>query len=92
MLSPLLYSIFTSDFTPPKYMKVVYYADDTALITYSNLTKALLKKMENGFAACAKYFYKWKIKINMNKTQVIIFPYNNSPKRTPNCQLCLSND
>ena len=49
MLSPLLYSIFTSDFTSPKYIQVAYYVDDTTLITSSKLTKVLLKKMENSF-------------------------------------------
>ena len=41
ILSPLLYSIYTSDFAPPSYLKTGYYADDTALITSSKLTKAL---------------------------------------------------
>lgn len=92
ILSPLLYSIYTSDFSPPSYLKTAYYADDTALITSSKLTKALLKKMEKGFSACNKYLYKWKIKINPNKTQAIIFPFNNSPKRTPNRQLRFGNE
>ena len=48
--------------------------------------------MESGFAACRKYFYKWKIKINPNKTQAIIFPYNNSPKRSPNRELNFENE
>lgn len=51
ILSPLLYSIYTSDFCPPSYVKVAYYADDTALLTSSKLTKALLNKMEKGFFA-----------------------------------------
>ena len=92
VLSPLLYSIYTSDFNPPKYIEVTYNADGTALITSSKHTKALLKKMKNGFSACAKYFCKWKIKINTDKTQTIIFPYNNSPKRSPNRELSLDND
>lgn len=92
ILSPLLYSVYTSDFSPPVYMKTAYYADDTALITSSKLTKALLKKMEKGLATCDKYFYKWKIKINPTKTQAIIFPYNKSPKRTPTRQLNFGNE
>lgn len=91
-LSPLLYSIYTSDFSPPNYMKTAYYADDTALITSSKLTKALLKKMEKGLGMCNKYFNKWKIKINPSKTQAIIFPYNKSPKRIPTRQISFGND
>lgn len=87
VLSPLLYAIYTSDFSFPKYIKTAYYADDTALITSSKLTKSLIKKMENSLAVCNRYFNKWKIKINPTKTQAIIFPYNNSPKRIPHRQI-----
>lgn len=45
VLSPLLYSIYTSDFKALKYIKTAYYADDTALISSSKLTSALIKKM-----------------------------------------------
>lgn len=83
ILSPTLYSIYTSDFKPPKEVDTAYYADDTALITSSKLTSALLKKMELSLKACNKYFNKWKIKINNNKTHGIIFPFNKSPKRIP---------
>lgn len=92
VLSPLLYSIYTSDFKAPSYMKTAYYADDTALITSSKLTSALLLKMEKGLLACNKYFHKWKIKINPIKTQAIIFPYNKSPKRIPRRELVFGND
>lgn len=87
ILSPILYSIFTSDFKPNKGTDVAYYADDTALLSSSKLTGALLKKMEYSLSVCSKYFKKWKIKINHLKTQCIIFPFNKSPKRTPTRQL-----
>lgn len=92
VLSPLLYSLYTSDFSPPPYVGTAYYADDTALITSSKLTSALLKKMEMGLARCEKYFKKWKIKINPTKTQAIIFPFNKSPKRNPNRNIILGNN
>lgn len=92
VLSPLLYSLYTSDFSPPQQVRTAYYADDTALITSSKLTTALLKKMEKGLTSCNKYFHKWKVKINPTKTQAIIFPYNKSPKRLPNRNLKFEND
>lgn len=87
ILSPILFSIFTSDFKPNKEADVAYYADDTALISASKLTSALMKKMEQSIKVCSRYFKKWKIKINHLKTQCIIFPFNKSPKRTPSRQL-----
>lgn len=82
-LSPVLYSIFTSDFKVPRYMDIAYYADDTALIFKGKQTPALLKSMEKGLKACHKYFQKWKVQMNSSKTQAIIFPYNKSNRRNP---------
>ena len=92
ILSPLLYTLFTSDFKAPKLTDVAYYADDTALISSSKVTSALLKKMEKSLVSCNKYFTKWKIKINHAKTQAIIFPYNKSPKRSPRRNLVFNTD
>lgn len=92
ILSPILYSIYTSDFKPPKETDIAYYADDTALISSSKLTSALLKKMERSLVSCNRYFRKWKIKINQQKTQSIIFPWNKSPKRVPLRQLFFDNN
>lgn len=92
ILSPTLYALYTSDFKASKTIDVAYYADDTALLTSSKLTSALLKKMEKSLVSCSKYFTKWKIKINDDKTQAIIFPYNKSPKRTPSRQLRFNNN
>lgn len=87
ILSPILYNLYISDFKASNLFDVAYYADDTALIGTSKLTSALLKKMEHSLAVCNKYFSKWKIKINHEKTQTIIFPFNKSPKRIPRRQL-----
>lgn len=92
ILSPTLYSIYTSDFKAPIEIDTAYYADDTALVSCSKLTSALLKKMELGLKSCNNYFKKWKIKINNNKTQAIIFPFNRSPKRVPTRQLHFENN
>lgn len=91
ILSPLLYSIYTSDFNPTNTFDTAYYADDTALITSSKLTSALLKKMEKSLITCNNYYRKWKIKINNAKTQAIIFPFNKSPKRLPRRNLTINN-
>lgn len=91
VLSPLLYTIFTSDFKCSGQLKVAYYADDTALITKAKLTSALIKRMENSLSLYNKYLLKWKIKINIDKTQAIIFPFNKSYKRNPSRELNFGN-
>lgn len=39
--------------------------------------------MRKSLEASQRYLKKWKVKINHNKTQAIIFPFNKSPKRNP---------
>lgn len=39
--------------------------------------------MEKALCSASKYFSKWKIRINDEKSQAILFPFNKSPKRTP---------
>lgn len=90
ILSPILYSIFTSDFKIGKEQSVAFYADDSALISSGKVSNAIVKNMKKGLMACQRYFKKWKIKINHNKTQAIIFPYNKSPRRIPSLALSVN--
>lgn len=91
VLSPLLYSIFISDFKKPKNCDTMFYADDTGLTTDGKLTKTIIKKLQSGYKCCRKYLHKWKIKLNDEKTQAIIFPFNKSPKRYPRTNLNIGN-
>ena len=42
---------------------------------------AIVKRIKKGLLHAKKYFKKWKVKLNENKTQAIIFPFNKSPRR-----------
>lgn len=86
VLSPLLYSLFISDLKKPKNCKMAY-ADDTGLMAVAKQTTTIIKMLHQGLKSCNRYFKKWKIQLNSAKTQAIIFPFNNSPKRKPNTQL-----
>lgn len=87
VLSPTLYSIFTSDIPIRKNQDAAFYADDSALICCGKLSNAIIKRMLDSLKTAQKYFVKWKIKVNNDKTQAIIFPFNKSPKRVPTLTL-----
>lgn len=87
VLSPTLYSIFTADIKILKNHEAAFYADDSAFISSGKLSNAIIKKMENALKSTEKYFNIWKIKVNQDKTQAILFPFNKSPKRIPNLEL-----
>lgn len=87
VLSPTLYSIYVSDFVPRKGTEIALYADDKALIVKGKLSNSIVKRLEKSLHTCTQYYSKWKIKINVNKTQAILFPFNKSRKRIPSIQV-----
>lgn len=87
VLSPLLYSIYTSDINIKRIHDAAFYADDSAILCKGKLSNAIIKQLSECLKRAEKYFNKWKIKINHEKTQAIIFPFNKSPKRIPSAEL-----
>lgn len=92
VLSPILYSLYTPDFKPPRGNDVAFYADDSAFISHGKVSNAIVKRMQKSLDSASKYFSKWKIKINESKSQAIMFPFNKSPKRIPNRSLMVNGD
>lgn len=92
ILSPSLYSIFISDFKGCKDCDIAYYADDTAIYTNSKLSNTLIRRLQNALNKISDYLTKWKIKINTQKTQAIIFPFNRSYRRTPTIDMQFQNN
>jgi hypothetical protein len=74
-LSPFLYNISTNDMPVPKHCKLAVYADDTALV--SSITNyefpVLVDRMASGLAEIGDYFSSWKVNINSEKTEAILF-------------------
>lgn len=66
---------------------VFFYADDTGLMASAKHTKYILNKLQSGLKSSNKFLKKWKIQLNTAKTQAMMFPFNNSPKRKPTTPL-----
>ena len=72
-LSPLLYNIYTADFLPHPGVKIATYADDTMLYTSQTSPKLAIQQMKTALQGLYLWTTKWKIKVNPNKSTVIIF-------------------
>lgn len=72
-MSPALYNIFTADQPSLENCNRALYADDTALFTSSALRSEITIPLRNAFERQISYFRKWKISININKTQIAFF-------------------
>lgn len=82
VLSPILYNIFTADIPKDNKCEIALYADDTAIYTSSKLSNCITNRLSKYFFKIKKYFHKWKIKINVEKTQAIFFT-NRRKKQLP---------
>lgn len=87
VLSPLLYTLFISDFKGAKKCLNAYYADDTAICSATKTTNRSIRNVQAELNRIEKYLTSWKIKINAEKTQFIIFPFNRSRRRLPSVAL-----
>lgn len=87
VISPVLYAIFTADLKIPSNCDAGYFADDTAIVSAAKQSNTIIKALTNALSSVDNYFKKWKIRVNSNKTQAILFKYNQSKKRSPTRQL-----
>lgn len=61
------------------------------MIVNGKLTSAIVKRLNNAIRAVNKYYRRWKINLNLDKSQAIIFPFNRSPKRIPKSNIIVDN-
>lgn len=82
VLSPLLYDLFTADIpTNTPNTRVYTYADDTAVAAYSTHLNLSIKYLQTALDQIITWMKKWKIKINENKFQAVIFSRRKTDNR-----------
>lgn len=86
-ISPILYSLFVADMPTDNEIFTALYADDTALATTAKQSDTIIHRLNKSIESHHEYFNKWRIKVNANKTQPILFPFDNSRRRMPNIAL-----
>ena len=75
VLSPLLFLIYVNDLPPPhhKQNSLSQFADDTAQWAFSLNVKFAANLLQQDLLKLAMWCAKWRIKLNHEKTKVIIF-------------------
>lgn len=82
VLGPLLFIIYINDIPNHDNVNMALFADDTAIIANSGNYKLLIDKLEKHSREINKFFYKWKIKINIDKTELLITTHNKKSANT----------
>jgi reverse transcriptase-like protein/endonuclease/exonuclease/phosphatase family protein len=73
VLSPHLFSIFTHDIPSYPRTTLALYADDTAIATSSRSPVLVTRRLQEATDNLVEYCTTWKIQINPQKTQAILF-------------------
>lgn len=89
LLSPHLFNIFNNDITLPDDCEIAIHADDTALFCDVPLKDhAQVKdKLISAVDLVTRFFDKWKIKLNSNKTELTVFTRSSVMRK----ELCRKN-
>lgn len=77
VLGPLLFIIFINDIpNMTDNYTLALFADDTTILSNSGNVNILLNKTRDYFNIIQEYFFKWKIKLNNQKTELLITSKN----------------
>ena len=72
-LSPILYNLYVNDIPVESNTSIYLYADDTAITSTSYRTDTITNRLQKAYHRLKTFYNKWKIKINDEKTQTILF-------------------
>lgn len=90
-LSPVLYNLFTCDFPTFEDVEIALFADDTAIYSSHTFPNEIINNLESCVATLITYFTRWKIKVNISKTQTIFFTKRRALRYLPQRNINFNN-
>ena len=85
ILGPKLFLLYINDIPRNKNTSLAIFADDSALFTSSYRIDTIINRLEKTSLKIIKFFTKWKLKNNKEKTEAIIFT-----RRRPIINSCIN--
>ena len=87
VLSPLLYNVFTADIPKHPQSHLAIYADDIAIFASGVHLQYLQRRIQRHLDKVISWAQKWRIHINANKTQSILFTKRRRIQDLPHLRL-----
>ncbi|GBO22578.1 putative RNA-directed DNA polymerase from transposon X-element [Araneus ventricosus] len=81
ILSPLLYTIYTSDFPKTKQIINCFFADDTAILAQGTTINYVIHTLQKDLKNIEKWCTLWRVAINTDKTHTVMFRKGKSRKK-----------
>lgn len=72
-LSPLLFTLFTSDIPRTHQVEIALFADDTALYTSDRNPARVRIRLQKALTELSSWFRKWRIEVNPTKSAAVYF-------------------
>lgn len=91
-LSPQLYNAFTADLKVSRKVTISQYADDTMVAAAGLQHRSISTAISKALTTIDKFFTRWQIKINTDKTHACFFPLDGKKKRWPTGPLQFGDD
>jgi Reverse transcriptase (RNA-dependent DNA polymerase)/Endonuclease-reverse transcriptase len=83
VLSPLLFSLYVNDIPHTSGVHLALFADDTALYFTHRNRAHVAKKLQTAASTLGKWFRKWRIEVNPDKSAAVFFSRSNKPLPPP---------
>lgn len=81
VLSPLLFSLFTSDVPRHHNVQLALFADDTALYYSGRDRLTVVNRLQKAVTIIGEWFKKWRLELNPDKSQAILFQRSSGSRR-----------
>jgi hypothetical protein len=79
-----LFPLYLSDMPYPPHTQLALYADDIALLSQSWRPDTISRRLSTAIMTLDKYFTTWKLRLNNNKTEAVLFSKRFLPLPGPN--------
>lgn len=84
LISPWAYAVYTADIPCPANSSLYTYADDTAIVCSAKQNRTVKSRLTKAILQINKFFDRWHIKANIDKTQFLFAPFNfRKVRKTP---------
>jgi Reverse transcriptase (RNA-dependent DNA polymerase) len=89
IIGPTLFNLYINDLPKTQNVQTALYADDTALITQSWSGQQASKNLQTALNNLETYYENWRIKINVTKSDAVLFSRRKKKERLKTNSLTL---
>ena len=78
-----LFTLYIADIPHPPDTQLALYADDVAILSQSWRPETITHRLNSAMSQLLRYFNKWKLWVNVSKTELILFTKRRPPVPQP---------